>query len=111
MELLDKKYLDDILNSIELVEEFLLETSSFVEYSNDKKTRSAVERQLGIIGEAVNKFDKINPVESLENTMQIIGFRNRIIHAYDSIDNTIVWAIIKNHLPKLKAEVQHKLAL
>lgn len=111
MELQSKKYLDDILYAIMLIEEFLTEINSFADYEKDIKTRSAVERQLGIIGEAVNKYDTINPVESLENTMQIIGFRNRIIHAYDSIDNTIVWAIIKNHLPKLKADVQHKLAL
>jgi uncharacterized protein with HEPN domain len=43
--------------------------------------------------------------------VQINYFRNRIIHAFDSIDNSVIWAIIKNHLPNLKAEVQHKLAL
>jgi uncharacterized protein with HEPN domain len=41
----------------------------------------------------------------LSNTHQIIAVRNRLIHSYDSIDDTIVWAIIKKHLPLLKADV------
>jgi uncharacterized protein with HEPN domain len=103
-----KKYLDDILYSIELIEEFVSDINSFSEYSNDKKTCSAVERQLGIIGEAVNKFDKAN-TDGLEFTAQITGLRNRIIHAYDSINDAVIWAIIKKHLPALKTEVINKL--
>jgi uncharacterized protein with HEPN domain len=111
MNLNGKKYLDDILYAITLIEEFTEGIKSFTEYSTDLKTRSAVERQLGIIGEAANKYDKLNPEESLQNTIQIIGLRNRIIHAYDSINDTVIWAIIVNHLPKLKTEIQYKLAL
>ena len=33
-------------------------------------------------------------------------FRNRLIHSYDNIDNSIVWIIIKNHLPVLKGEIE-----
>ncbi len=42
---------------------------------------------------------------SINHDRQIIAFRNRIVHAYDSLDNTIVWAILINHLPKLKEEI------
>ena len=110
MELKSKKYLDDILNAIKLIQEFMVEIDSFTEYSMDLKTQSAVERQLGIIGEAVNKFNRLNSVDFLKNTVQIIALRNRIIHAYDSIDNTVVWVIIQKHLPDLKSEVIQKLA-
>ena len=110
MELKSKKYLDDILNAIKLIQEFMVEIDSFTEYSMDLKTQSAVERQLGIIGEAVNKFNRLNSVDFLKNTVQIIGLRNRIIHAYDSIDNTVVWVIIQKYLPDLKREVIQKLA-
>ena len=105
----DKKYLADILLAIELIEQFIAEITSFSDYSKDNKTRSAVERQIGIIGEAANKFDKLNPDNSLENIVQIVGLRNRIIHAYDSIDDTVIWVIIKNYLPALKTEVKQKL--
>ena len=104
-----KKYLFDILFAIESIEQFVSEINSFLEYSNDKKTQSAVERQIGIIGEAANKYAKLNPDNSIENIKLIIGLRNRIIHAYDSIDNAVIWAIIVNHLPNLKQEVQRKL--
>ena len=76
-----KKYLSDIQIAIELIESFIKDIDSFDTYSEDLKTQSAVMRQLGIIGEAVNKFKQECPDETLENTQQIIGFRNRIIHA------------------------------
>jgi len=56
----------------------------------------------------LNKLKKIEPDLEIENAKQIIGFRNRLIHAYDSIDNSIVWAILNLHLNKLKAEIQEK---
>jgi uncharacterized protein with HEPN domain len=75
----------------------------------DFKTQSAIERQLGIVGEAVNKFKKECPDEKLNNTLQIVGFRNRIVHAYDSIDNSIVWVIVQKYLHPLKEEVQNRI--
>ena len=68
--------------------------------------QSAVERQLAIIGEALNKFYQNENNIKIENDKQIIAFRNRLVHAYDSIDNSIVWVIIKKHLPQLKSEVK-----
>lgn len=78
----------------------------FEEYQMDLKTKNAVERQLGIIGEAVNKYQNLEEELVLSDAKQIISFRNRIIHAYDNIDDTIVWAILHNFLPKLKKEAQ-----
>ncbi|UYZ64539.1 HepT-like ribonuclease domain-containing protein [Hymenobacter weizhouensis] len=40
---------------------------------------------------------------------QMVDFRNRLIHSYDNIDDVIVWAILKRHLPVLKADVQRQL--
>ena len=101
-----KKYLSDILSAIDLIESFMIEIESFEQYQSDLKTQSAVERQLSVLGEAVNKFKQECPEERLQNAQQIIGFRNRIIHAYDSIDNSIVWVIIKNYLSPLKLDVK-----
>lgn len=99
------KYLSDILTAIELIEEFTQEISDFEEYDHDRKTQSAVERQLVIVGEAIHKFRKLEPEKVIENDKQIIAFRNRLVHAYDGIDNSIVWAIIKRHLHPLKKEI------
>jgi len=100
------KYLSDIRRAIDLIDEFTKTIESFDDYTNDLKTQSAVERQLGIIGEAVNKFDLLNPENSLENARKIIGFRNRLIHAYDAVDASMIWVILKKYLNPLKNEVK-----
>ncbi len=101
-----KKYLSDILMAIDLIEQFTLDISGFSSYESDLKTQSAVERQLVIIGEALNMFKKSDADIAIKNNVQIIGFRNRLIHAYDSIDNSIVWVILKRHIPLLKEEIK-----
>lgn len=100
-----KKYLADIVRAIQLIEEFVLPISSYEAYVADLKTQSAVERQLAIIGEAVNKFNKLFPDSRLRHSVKIVGFRNRLIHAYDSVDTSIVWTIVRNYLTPLKTEI------
>lgn len=98
----------DILNSIDLIEQFLDNSVDFIVYTKDLKTKSAVERQSKIIGEAANKYEK-NKTENLESLVysrEIINFRNRLVQAFDSIDDSIVWAIKTNHLPQLKKEIK-----
>jgi len=103
------KLLSDILRAIELIESFVSDIKDFDSYVADLKTQSAVERQLGIIGEAVNKFEKLFPESQITNARKIVGFRNRLIHTYDAVDPSIVWAIIKNHIRPLKKEVKSRL--
>jgi uncharacterized protein with HEPN domain len=100
------KYLFDIQYAIALIEQFMAAITDFNAYQSDIKTQSAVERQLAIIGEAVNKLRTECPEVTLSHTQQMINFRNRIIHSYDNIDAAIVWAILKQHLPVLKKEVE-----
>lgn len=101
-----KKYLSDVLMAIDLIKEFTVEITDFNSYDTDRKTQSAVERQLAIIGEALNKLRQNHSEIQIENDKKIIGFRNRLIHAYDSIDNSIVWAILKRHLENLEHEIK-----
>lgn len=101
------KYLSDVLMAIPLIREFTIDITDFNIYDKDRKTQSAVERQLVIIGEALNKLRQIESQIVIENDKQIIGFRNRLVHAYDSIDNSIVWAIINRHLENLKTEIEN----
>ncbi|MBE7519970.1 MAG: DUF86 domain-containing protein [Thermoflexaceae bacterium] len=37
---------------------------------------------------------------------EAIGMRNRLIHAYDSIDMAVVWAVVRNELPPLVAALR-----
>ncbi|WP_197076652.1 HepT-like ribonuclease domain-containing protein [Hymenobacter terrenus] len=57
----------------------------------------------------MNHLRQIEPGAELANTKQMIDFRNRLIHSYDNVNDTIVWAIVHNHLPALKADVQQRL--
>lgn len=105
----EKKFLSDISNSIELIETFTKDLKSFSEYQKDLKTKGAVERHLGIIGEAVNKFLKESTTNDLKNASQIISLRNRLIHSYDNVDDSIIWSIVTRHLRPLKDEINKKI--
>ena len=63
---------------------------------------------LGIIGEAVNKFLKESNANVLKNATQIISLRNRLIHSYDTVDDSIIWSILTRHLKPLKDEINKK---
>ena len=66
-----------------------------------------MERKCEIIGEACNRLSLRDEgvFEKITHAPQIIGFRNRLIHGYDAVDHAIVWDVVKNKLPLLKAEV------
>lgn len=99
-----RKYLTDIAIHIDYIEDFLTGISDFNAYEQDRATQYAVERALGIIGEAANHTRRMDPTISISNLNQIIALRNMLIHAYDSINNAIIWTVIVNHLPTLKSE-------
>lgn len=71
--------------------------------------RRAVEREFEIIGEAMNKLDKLNPDLPITSKKQIITMRHRVIHGYDKIDDEIIWGTIVRHLPVLKKEISELL--
>jgi uncharacterized protein with HEPN domain len=76
----------------------------FSDYEADWVVRSAVERQLEIIGEALKRAEDEEPnlVDRLPELRQIIGIRNRIIHGYDTVDDEIVWDVAQNKVPALE---------
>lgn len=55
-------------------------------------------------------MDDQDPNLPLITTEGIIVLRNLIAHAYDSIDDTKLWAIDINHIPILKSEVEELFA-
>jgi uncharacterized protein with HEPN domain len=106
-----KSWLFDILQSINEIDSYFKDsTLNFDEYVIDFKTKRAVERNIEIIGEAINRILKKDEKFKIENSQKIIGTRNRIIHGYDKISDDLIWSIVINHLPKLKIEVNNLLA-
>ena len=104
-----KKYLEHIMDAINEIENFVSGVKNYSEFNKNKMLVRAVERNLEIIGEAFNRIRKEDAAFTISNMKAIISMRNRVIHAYDSIDNSVIWAIILKHLPKLKSEVEELL--
>lgn len=101
------KYLYDINESVLSIENYIGDHKDFNDYSNNKLVRRAVERELEIIGEALNQLKKIDNSIEISYFKQIISLRNQIIHSYDNIDNETIWAIVIKHLPLLKLEIEN----
>ncbi len=105
-----KTWLYDILQSIKEIDSYYKDKpKKYADYLSDIKTKRAVERNIEIIGEAVNRILKKDKHFNLENAQKIVGTRNRIVHGYDKISDDLIWSIVINNLPKLKEEVQNLL--
>ncbi|MDX2001688.1 MAG: HepT-like ribonuclease domain-containing protein [Chitinophagales bacterium] len=100
-----ESWLSDILKAIAEIEEFLPKPYNFIEFQQDLKTRRAIERNISIIGEAVNRILKIHPDIEISHARKIVDTRNRIMHGYDSVSEDILWAIVVKSLPQLKTDI------
>lgn len=100
-----KTYLADIKQAIREIDQFLPDKENFAEFQKDLKTKRAVERNIEIIGEAVNRIFKIKPDFPVTNARKIVDTRNRIIHGYDTVSEEILWSIVVRDLANLEKEV------
>lgn len=101
-------WLEDIIRSIDEIFDFLPYKRDFLEYQKDLKTKKAIERNLEIIGEAINRILKQKDFNfEIKNAPKIIGVRNRITHEYDNISDEVIWTIILRELPKLRKEINN----
>lgn len=107
MEIELKTWCYDILNAINEIESFFIDVpKEFAAYQNDLRTRRAVERNIEIIGEAMNRVLQRDQTIVLTNSRKIVDTRNRIIHGYDTVSDDVIWAIVIKHLPILKNELE-----
>jgi uncharacterized protein with HEPN domain len=106
-----QSFLHDVLSAIANIETFTL-GKTFENYLADDMLRSAVERQLMIIGEAIAQLSKVDRsvAERLLDSPQIIAFRNRLIHDYGQVDHAMVWGVVSSRLGALKARLQELLS-
>ena len=106
------KWLYDVKVSIDEIQSYFTdEKMDFFEYRKNVMRKRAVERNLEIIGEAINRILKTDNSYSskITDAAAIVGLRNQVIHAYDNISDETIWAILTNHLPKLKIEIDQLL--
>ena len=101
-----KTWLYDILNAINEIESFIADKpKDFIAYQKDIKTKRAIERNIEIIGEAMNRILLKDDTVQLSNSRKIVDTRNRIIHGYDTVSDDMIWSIVIKHLPVLKTEI------
>jgi uncharacterized protein with HEPN domain len=101
-----KAWLYDISNSIMEIESFFTDrTKEFADYQADLRTKRAVERNIEIIGEAMNRILKKDDTILITNSRKFVDVRNRIIHGYDSVSDDVIWGMVIKHLPILQTEI------
>ena len=101
--------IDFALNEIESY--FEGEEKNFFVYKENVMLKRAIERDLEIIGEAINRILKRDPLfeSKIKDAKAIIGLRNQVIHAYDNISDENIWSILINHIPKLRVDINELL--
>ncbi len=101
------KLLTDILNAINEIEQYASKEihPSKKEFLSIPAQRVA-ERNLEIIGEAINNLIKLNPTIEITDKRKIISLRNKLIHDYDGIDPQLIIPLIDHKLEILKTEIQ-----
>ena len=101
--------LKDIEQSILEINEFLPAERNYFAFQNDLKTRKAIERNIEIIEEAMDRILKADPDFQITDSRKIVDTRNRIIHGYDSVSTDVIWLIVNRYLPILENEVKELL--
>lgn len=97
--------IESVIGELELV--IKLHDQQYAKFSSNFMAVRTVERDLEIIGEAVRKMITLDTSIRISSAKHIIGLRNMIVHAYDSIDPTTLWKILMKDLPVLKYEISH----
>ena len=106
-----EKYLIDVLNATIEVESYFADAPKlFQNFQKDMLRQRAVERNVEIMGEAINRILRVDPSFELPNAKAIINTRNRVIHGYDSVTTEFLWSLIIRHIPALKKDVENILA-
>ena len=99
------KYLYDADSCIHSIDVHLSKKRNYNSYINNITVQRAVERELEIIGEAINKLLQIDGTINISFARLIVDLRNKIIHSYDNINNDVIWKIIIKDIPVLQQEI------
>ena len=106
-----RKYLCDMQDRAKFVVE-VLENRTCNDLHNDRLLRSAVERELMALGEALIQLHRVNPeiAERIDKWNDIMGFRHVLVHGYDILDMEIIWDVVKDDLPQLIEQLDSMLS-
>lgn len=106
-----RKWLYDILLSIEEIESYLEMAKATMTLPKTWFCAGLMERSFEIIGEALNRIGNANPHIEISDMREYIGMRNIIAHGYDIVSYQTLWDAANKDVPKLKSEVEKLLNL
>jgi len=97
----DPAYLWDMLSAVNAIERFV-EGKSFEDYQADELLRSAVERQIEIIGEAARRVSTDFQTAHADIPWRgIVAQRNVLADDYGEIDPAKIWGLATVHIQEL----------
>lgn len=103
-------YLGDILQAFRNAQEFVGRIS-YEKFITDKKTVSAVVRELEVAGEATKQLPpSVRRKYPDIPWSDMAGMRDKLIHFYFGVDMEIVWETVKVRIPKLEPLIEDVLA-
>ena len=101
-----EKWLLDIQMAIDEINSYFEnDKRDFFDFKQNTMRKRAIERNLEIIGEAINRILTKCPDIQIKDARKIVNLRNQVIHSYDNVSDENIWAIIINHLPILKEDI------
>lgn len=90
-----------IIDSCSAIQKFI-ENRQRAELDSNRMLVSAITRELEIIGEAANALSEEYKLQYAQIPWgDIIGMRNRLIHAYFNINLDVVWKTVTRDIPSL----------
>jgi len=102
----DAASLWDMIQAIRQIQDFIA-NARYEDYLDSILLRSAVERQLEILGEAARRISEDFQQEHPEiDWRNAINLRNLIAHRYEQIRQDIIWNIITKELPVLLKQLE-----
>ncbi len=104
-------FLQDVLDAANSIDAFLLGLDE-IAFTENELVQSAVYYQFAIIGEALNKFSKLEPEQAarISELKKIVSFRNILTHAYHRVSPELVYNYANDALPALKSVIKSLIA-
>lgn len=101
-----KLYLSDIKEAVKRIASYIQDLD-FEKFTNDHKTIDAVIRNLSVVGEAVKNIpEEVKSKYSDIAWYEAMGMRNKVVHEYFGVDDTILWKTVKEDIPVFGQQIE-----